>query len=300
MAEILRVLSDGAWQGVGAIVGAILAGIGIWVTVKQRSTKALSYEILASCPIASIHPEAGEELVLSYRGEKLERAGIVTVRLVNNGQIPIIEADFTKPIELMFPDRCRISAAEIQAQEPSNLGAQHTVTAPNRIQLSPVLFNPGDSVRLKVILANFASGIDVQARIAGVQKIAPLGQRRSLITWKGAIGLSLIALGAYLGRDGLPSLKGLAHGGIASLLGYLAATLTTMSFVPQAWLVLRTRHVAGVSLGMYSTFTLGVLLWLTYGMLVESWPLIVANAITFALAMTVMGVKLRKRPITPR
>jgi MtN3 and saliva related transmembrane protein len=75
-------------------------------------------------------------------------------------------------------------------------------------------------------------------------------------------------------------------------LGYLAATLTTISFVPQAWLTLRTRDVSGISLGMYSAFTLGVALWLAYGMRIGAWPVIVANALTLALAATILVTKI--------
>lgn len=75
-------------------------------------------------------------------------------------------------------------------------------------------------------------------------------------------------------------------------LGYAAATLTTLSFVPQTVLTLRTRNVAGISLGMYSAFTAGVALWLWYGWRLGAWPIIVANAVTLALAATILGVKL--------
>jgi MtN3 and saliva related transmembrane protein len=75
-------------------------------------------------------------------------------------------------------------------------------------------------------------------------------------------------------------------------LGYLAATLTTASFVPQALLTLRTRDVSGISLGMYSAFTLGVALWLAYGWQLGEWPIIVANALTLALAATILTTKL--------
>jgi MtN3 and saliva related transmembrane protein len=75
-------------------------------------------------------------------------------------------------------------------------------------------------------------------------------------------------------------------------LGYLAATLTTASFVPQALLTLRTRDVSGISLGMYSAFTLGVALWLAYGWQLGEWPIIVANALTLALATTILATKL--------
>ncbi len=76
-------------------------------------------------------------------------------------------------------------------------------------------------------------------------------------------------------------------------LGYLAALLTTSSFVPQAWLTLRTRDVSGISLSMYSAFTLGVALWLLYGIAIGEWPIIAANGITLALASTILVTKLR-------
>jgi MtN3 and saliva related transmembrane protein len=82
------------------------------------------------------------------------------------------------------------------------------------------------------------------------------------------------------------------------VLGYVAATLTTASFVPQAWLTFRTRDVSGISLAMYSVFTLGIALWLVYGIFIEAWPVVIANVVTFALAAAILGMKLsmgRKR-----
>ena len=75
--------------------------------------------------------------------------------------------------------------------------------------------------------------------------------------------------------------------------GYLAAFLTTCSFVPQAWLTFRTRDVRGVSLGMYSVFATGVALWLAYGLLLQAWPIVLANGITLALALSILAMKLR-------
>ncbi|CUA93374.1 SemiSWEET transporter [Thiomonas bhubaneswarensis] len=77
------------------------------------------------------------------------------------------------------------------------------------------------------------------------------------------------------------------------LFGYGAAFLTTVSFIPQAWLTVRTRNVSGISLGMYSLFTVGVGLWLIYGVTQRSWPLVGANAVTFLLALTVLVMRLR-------
>lgn len=78
----------------------------------------------------------------------------------------------------------------------------------------------------------------------------------------------------------------------AEWLGYVAAVLTTVAFVPQAWHTFQTRDVTGISLGMYSVFTVGVLLWLIYGILLGAWPLILANAVTLALASCILLMKL--------
>ena len=79
------------------------------------------------------------------------------------------------------------------------------------------------------------------------------------------------------------------------LIGYLAASLTTLSFVPQAWMSWRTRDVRGISLGMYSVFTAGVAFWLAYGVLLGAWPIVLANSITLALAAAILLMKLRYR-----
>lgn len=76
-------------------------------------------------------------------------------------------------------------------------------------------------------------------------------------------------------------------------IGYVAAVLTTISFVPQAWQIWRTKITKGISLRMYILFTCGVALWLIYGILIGAWPVIVANTITVVLASIVLFLKLR-------
>ena len=78
-------------------------------------------------------------------------------------------------------------------------------------------------------------------------------------------------------------------------IGSFAALITTASFIPQAWQTFRTRDVSGISLGMYSLFTVGVALWLVYGILLMAWPIIIANTITTSLALMILVMKLRYR-----
>jgi MtN3 and saliva related transmembrane protein len=76
-------------------------------------------------------------------------------------------------------------------------------------------------------------------------------------------------------------------------LGAIAATLTTVAFVPQALKAIRSRDTRGISLLMYAVFTLGVGFWFAYGVVLHSWPMIVSNAITFVLAAVILVLKLR-------
>ncbi len=86
---------------------------------------------------------------------------------------------------------------------------------------------------------------------------------------------------------------------LTSWMGAAAAVLTTGSFAFQARLTFRTRDVSGISLGMYSAFTTGVALWLLYGWLLGAWPIVAANAVTLALALSILLMKLRYSAAPP-
>ena len=81
----------------------------------------------------------------------------------------------------------------------------------------------------------------------------------------------------------------------ADIFGILGASLTTISFVPQAAMVIRTKRTEGISLLMYSLFTIGVAFWLAYGVLLGEWPIILANSITLLLASTILAIAAKTR-----
>ena len=77
--------------------------------------------------------------------------------------------------------------------------------------------------------------------------------------------------------------------------GYVAAFLTTVAFLPQAIKTLRTRDTRSISLGMYVVFTVGIVFWLIYGFVLDSWPMILSNIVTLGLSTAILAMKLRWR-----
>jgi MtN3 and saliva related transmembrane protein len=80
---------------------------------------------------------------------------------------------------------------------------------------------------------------------------------------------------------------------ITSIIGYMAAVGTTISFLPQAVKTIQTKDTSGISLPMYILFTVGTLFWLIYGIMADSYPVAIANAITLIFASIILAYKLR-------
>ena len=78
-----------------------------------------------------------------------------------------------------------------------------------------------------------------------------------------------------------------------NFIGYIAAVLTTISFVPQAMLTIKTKDTKGISLPMYILFTIGVFGWLIYGIHFKMIPVILANAVTLSLASIILIFKIK-------
>jgi MtN3 and saliva related transmembrane protein len=78
--------------------------------------------------------------------------------------------------------------------------------------------------------------------------------------------------------------------------GFVAATITTLCWLPQAAHIIRTKETAGISLLTYGSFALGILCWLIYGVMIASLPIIAANTVTLLLVLAILGLKLHHSP----
>ena len=80
---------------------------------------------------------------------------------------------------------------------------------------------------------------------------------------------------------------------IKDFLGYIAATITTIAFLPQIIKTAKSKSAKDVSMGMFVLFTTGVFLWIVYGILTSTYPVLIANAVIFCLALTQIILKIK-------
>lgn len=83
--------------------------------------------------------------------------------------------------------------------------------------------------------------------------------------------------------------------GWIDVIGLVAGLLTTTAFIPQVWKIYRTKSGKDISARMISLFTAGLVLWLIYGILLRSLPVILSNAVTLALSLAIIALKIRYR-----
>lgn len=78
-------------------------------------------------------------------------------------------------------------------------------------------------------------------------------------------------------------------------IGFIAAALTTFAFLPQVIKVVREKNTASISLPMYAIFTIGVAIWLVYGLLLDNVPMIISNICTLVFASIILFCKIRNK-----
>ena len=78
-----------------------------------------------------------------------------------------------------------------------------------------------------------------------------------------------------------------------SYLGFIAAFCTTIAFIPQAVKVYKSKHTKDISLGMFLLLNIGIVLWIWYGLMIKSYPVVIANSITIILAGYILVTKIR-------
>lgn len=167
---MLEFLRDPFWQFVGAVFALGAIAVSVVLYFLQRRHKALSYEIVSRTPLMSVKEEVKGRVQILLDGTPVSDAHMVIIRVTNSGNVPIIPSDYLRPVHFDFGETVQILSAEITETNPDNVDASLELGS-ETVVLTPVLLNGGDSIILKVLVAEFAGKIDVDGRIIGVKRI---------------------------------------------------------------------------------------------------------------------------------
>jgi hypothetical protein len=179
---MLEFLRDQIWQFVGALLGLVALIVSLVIYYRQKQHKAFFYEIIANTSILSVSDEIRSHVQITYEGSPVEDVSYLLIRFSNTGNVPIVAADFDEAVTIRLLQHTHILSVEVIETTPKSLHAGVEVSQQNNtITLQPTLFNPGDSVTVKVLASQVKGRIEVTGRIVGVREIKAVTMRRSAL-----------------------------------------------------------------------------------------------------------------------
>lgn len=167
-AGIGEVLSSPVWTAFAAILAAGAIGVSIFLYLKQRTRKALSYEMKVT-ELVNVHNEVRDQFRVFFGKEQVANACLLQLRLENTGNVPIPEADFERPLEIALAKDGSPLTVEVPSAEPPGLEPTAEIVD-HAVRVHPLLLNPGDNLTVKVITRNF-SEFALRYRIVGISRL---------------------------------------------------------------------------------------------------------------------------------
>ncbi|MDY6990973.1 MAG: hypothetical protein SWQ30_23265 [Thermodesulfobacteriota bacterium] len=170
-------LRDPIWQFIGAAVGIVAIIVSYMFFKRQQKQKRIAYEIISSTSLLSVRNEVKSKLQVFFEQKPIENLSLLIIQIYNAGNEPVLSTDYEKPISIGFGDKAEVLEADITGVSPESIQPKIDRT-PKAVSLQPLLLNGGDSITLKVLLANFDGNASVTGRIAGVKQISGSGSDR--------------------------------------------------------------------------------------------------------------------------
>lgn len=180
MQELLR---DPIWQFIGAAISLFALVVAVIGIKFQLAKKTLSYSVIEDLPVFFILEEHRPRLKITYDNQEIKDLRTVDICIKNDGNVPILEGDFSSYLSIEFPQGVRPISSSVTHTTPKNLGITVSNIGP-RFVASPVLLNPNDSFSVRFLIESetHVSPI-VQARIVGVSDIPRKPHSESYSIW---------------------------------------------------------------------------------------------------------------------
>ncbi len=187
-------LRDTIWQFVFGLLGI---GIAVFIYLLQRRKKSLSYQVISEAPLLTVREGLEGNIKILY-GEKLvPDVHLVVIRILNNGNTPILSSDFEENLQFSFGQKTAILSAEVTDSLPKTFKPAIDVEA-DHIVLQRTLLNGGDEATIKLLLAGYNNTIECYSRIVGIKDVKRTSESFNLSGMYKSMGIVLFATGAIL------------------------------------------------------------------------------------------------------
>lgn len=176
---------------------AIIVSVVLYRRAKSR--KRLGYAI-ETTPVATVHSDVQNQVKISVEGRPAERVHLVLLKLKNIGNVPVIAADFERPIALRLDGKAQMLSVNPGRSSPPDIKPSLHV-APTQVDVEPLLMNPGDEIRVSALVSDLSESPSVHGRVVGVTELVDLdhAHRNSLrarLSPVAAATITAAALGA--------------------------------------------------------------------------------------------------------
>lgn len=153
-----------------AIVAIITAIIIAYLVNWWRNRKSISYEILSNAPLLSANEIIRDRIQILYDGLPVKNVHLLTLKVINDGRLSIVNSDFVKPLCFKFPEDAQILSFEVIDLKPNNLEVELTCKE-NSLFVRTDLLNSSDSITMKVIASSYKFDLSLYARIVGIKEV---------------------------------------------------------------------------------------------------------------------------------
>ena len=170
---VLEMLRDPFWQFVVLALLA-LAAVVVPIVGINRPRKRSSYRVLFDDRLLSVRDELTSRVQVTFDGQPVRDVRMVIAHLMNTGNVPIEASDYIQPLGLSFGE-ATVLDAEVMDTRPNNMRVSLETNA-GRVILTPDVFNGGDAISVRVLLAG-PGEVGIDGRIKGLDRIRDVGDR---------------------------------------------------------------------------------------------------------------------------
>jgi len=240
---ILEVFRDQVWQFVGAFLGLVAICVTIILYLRQRSRRALTFDILSCTSLISEPEEAEGCLQIVFGEQRVHQVYLLMIRITNSGNQPIESTHYERPLTLCVKEPARILTAEVVETNRSSLSTELLPGGADKwesrlppdltldtnlrtIPLRSILLNGGDSFVIKMLVSEYRPGdFSLDGRVVGVSDIEKTKRRPWLQWYWLLVGLVLLLV---VSQSFAPVEPGTVHRRISGALFALIAFLTAI------------------------------------------------------------------------